>query len=105
MTRPDPMITRLNDRSSRFVSQRVLVELGRPILADPPYAQHSALPIVLKSLDAHGDVLETIRLGKPEQARARMSALIDIASADLITATANAAHRGIRSCARKLPWS
>ena len=56
MTRPDPMVTRLNDRSSRFVSQRVLVELGRRILADP-YSQHSALPIVPKTLDAHGDVL------------------------------------------------
>ena len=104
MTRPDPTITRLNDRSSRFVSQRVLGELGRRILADP-YAQHSALPTVPKTLDAHGDVLEAIRLRKPEQARARMSALIDIASADLITATANAAHRGIPLCARKLPWS
>ena len=49
--------------------------------------------------------MEAIGLRKPEQARARMSALIDIASADLITAKANAAHRGVPSCARKLPWS
>jgi GntR family galactonate operon transcriptional repressor len=44
-----------------------------------------------ETLDAHGDVLEAIRLRKPELARARMRALIDIASADLVNATAKAA--------------
>ncbi|TGQ37236.1 MULTISPECIES: FadR/GntR family transcriptional regulator [unclassified Mesorhizobium] len=44
-----------------------------------------------ETLDAHGDVLEAIRLRKPDQARARMRALIDIASADLVNATAK--HR------------
>src|SRR3954454_17498810 len=46
MTRPDPTITRL-ETSSRFVSQRVLGELGRRILAGQ-YAQHSALPTELQ---------------------------------------------------------
>ena len=41
-----------------------------------------------ETLDAHGEVLEAIRLRKPDQARARMRALIDIASADLVNATA-----------------
>ena len=40
-----------------------------------------------ETLDAHGDVLEAIRLRKPDQARSRMRALIDIASADLVNAT------------------
>jgi GntR family transcriptional regulator, galactonate operon transcriptional repressor len=39
------------------------------------------------TLDAHGDVLEAIRLRKPDLARTRMRALIDIASADLVNAT------------------
>lgn len=40
------------------------------------------------TLDAHGEVLDAIRLRQPEQARARMRALIDIASNDLVNATA-----------------
>lgn len=40
------------------------------------------------TLDVHGDVLEAIRLRKPELARSRMRALIDVASADLVNVTA-----------------
>lgn len=47
MTRPDPAIARHKDRSSHFVSQRVLAELGRRILAGQ-YPQHSALPTELQ---------------------------------------------------------
>ena len=47
MTRADPAIALHRDRSSRFVSQRVLAELGRRILAGQ-YAQHSALPTELQ---------------------------------------------------------
>lgn len=38
------------------------------------------------TLDAHGDVLEAIRLRQPELARSRMRALIDIALSDLVNA-------------------
>jgi GntR family galactonate operon transcriptional repressor len=41
-----------------------------------------------KTLDAHGEVLEAIRLRQPELARSRMRALIDIASDDFVNATA-----------------
>src|SRR3954469_10037212 len=47
MTRPDPAIAQQRDRSSRFVSQRVLAELGRRILAGQ-YTQHAALPTELQ---------------------------------------------------------
>jgi DNA-binding FadR family transcriptional regulator len=47
MTRADPAIAQHRDRSSRFVSQRVLAELGRRILAGQ-YAQHAALPTELQ---------------------------------------------------------
>jgi DNA-binding FadR family transcriptional regulator len=40
-----------------------------------------------KTLDAHGDVLEAIRLRQPELAASRMRALIDIASTDLKATT------------------
>jgi len=42
-----------------------------------------------KTLDAHGEVLDAIRLRQQDLARSRMRALIDIASNDLV----NAAHR------------
>lgn len=51
------------------------------------------------TLHAHGDVLEAIRLREPELARSRMRALIDIASTDLVKATASVrrrnAHAGV----------
>jgi GntR family galactonate operon transcriptional repressor len=40
-----------------------------------------------ETLDAHGEVLEAIRMRQPELARSRMRALIDIASSDLVNAT------------------
>jgi GntR family galactonate operon transcriptional repressor len=40
-----------------------------------------------RTLDAHGEVLEAIRLRQPDLARSRMRALIDIASNDLVNAT------------------
>lgn len=42
----------------------------------------------LQTLHAHGSVLEAIRLRQPDLARTRMRALIDIASADLVSPTA-----------------
>jgi DNA-binding FadR family transcriptional regulator len=41
-----------------------------------------------RAVQAHGDVLEAIRLRQPELARSRMRALIDIAALDLSTAGA-----------------
>jgi GntR family galactonate operon transcriptional repressor len=41
-----------------------------------------------ETLDAHGEVLEAIRMRQPELARSRMRSLIDIASNDLFNATA-----------------
>jgi len=44
-----------------------------------------------RALHAHGDVLEAIRLRQPEQARARMQAVIELAALDLSSASAHRA--------------
>ena len=63
---------------------------------------HSVSRNYAETLDAHGEVLEAIRLRKPNQAKAPMSALIDIASADLVNAAPMPPIER-PSCARKPP--